>query len=111
MKRFAVLLTSLLIGGCASTAPHPATPVADTSTPHEYEPASASALAFDSPVAAAYPLPGLARGPREPGAFVGYQDSVIEYFSIGLEDHQSDGDWFNGYDRWSFTSKSGVRYR
>ncbi|MDB5291612.1 MAG: hypothetical protein JWL69_2853 [Phycisphaerales bacterium] len=109
MKRIAVLLTSLLLGGCASSTPHPAAPVAATST--DYEPAAASALAFDSPVAAAYPLPGLARGPREPGAFVGYQDSVIEFFSVGLEDHQSDGDWFDGYDRWSYTVKSGVRYR
>jgi hypothetical protein len=109
VKRFAVLLLSCLVAGCASTSPHAPAPSASAVT--QYEPAAASALAFDSPVAAAYPLPGLARGPREPSAFIGYQDTVTEFFVIGFEDHQSTGDWLDGYDRYSYTEKSGVRYR
>ena len=77
----------------------------------QYEPATASALAFDAPVAAAYPLPGLERDAREPGAFIGYQETVIESFSIGMEDNQSSDPSLDLYYRSSLTGKFGTRYR
>jgi hypothetical protein len=77
----------------------------------QYEPASASALAFDSPVFAGYELPGLDRAAREPGVFMGYQDVTVESFSMGIVDHQSNDPWLSFYDRYTFSEKVGTRYR
>src|SRR5665213_2162045 len=74
-------------------------------------PAAASALAFASPLTPDYPLLGLDREPREPGAFIGYQDTVTESFSIGLTDNQSNDPTQDFYNRWSYSEKVGVRYK
>ncbi|HZL33721.1 MAG TPA: hypothetical protein VFC78_00340 [Tepidisphaeraceae bacterium] len=76
-----------------------------------YAPAAASALAFASPLTPDYPLLGLDREPREPGAFIGYQDTVTESFSIGLTDNQSNDPTQDFYNRWSYSEKVGVRYK
>ena len=83
----------------------------DAAEQHRYRPAAASALAFDPPLAPDYPLLGLDRDSREPGAFIGYQDSVTEYFASGLSDNQSDDPNQAGFDRWSSSTRVGVRYR
>ena len=77
----------------------------------EFQPATASALAFDTPVTPSYALAGLDRDAREASAFLGYQDTVIESFAMGLEDHQTQDPSQDTYDHWSYTSKVGVRYR
>jgi hypothetical protein len=78
---------------------------------HRYEPAAASALAFDSPIAPPYELLGLERDAREAGAFIGYEDTITEFFAVGTVDHQSDDPWLTSYDRWTVSEKTGVRYR
>ena len=76
-----------------------------------YRPVAASALAFDPPVGPGYPLLGLDRDARAPGAFIGYQDSTTETFASGLADVQSDDPSQNVFYRWSSSVKEGVRYR
>lgn len=107
-KPIALLLVGLAAAGCA-TAPRNKETAAKPAIP-AYQPAAASALAFDSPVTPPYPLLGLDRDAREPGAFVGYQDSVTEIFATGFEDHQTNDPTTDQYDRWSYSTKVGVRY-
>ena len=76
-----------------------------------YEPLMASALAFTPPVAPGYPLLGLDRSAREPGAFIGFVDATAESYSLGIADHQSSDPTEETYDRVSVSDKSGVRYR
>lgn len=78
---------------------------------HSYDSASASALAFDAPVAAGYDLPGLDREARQPGAYLGYDTVSTEYFSIGMTDDQMSDPFCDVYDRWSYTEKTGSRSR
>ena len=68
-------------------------------------------MAFDTRVAPPYPLLGLAREPREIGAFAGFQDSVTEYFVVATDDYQSNNPWNNSYDRESISVKVGTRTR
>ena len=103
------MLVSLIGFGCAS---HPrAAQVRATPPVPRYQPATASALAFDTPVTPSYALAGLDRDAREAGAFLGYQDTVTEYFAMGIEDHQTQDPSQDTYDHWTYTSKVGVRYR
>jgi hypothetical protein len=109
VKRLLIILAAGLLTGCAVNQ----TPQArrDGLGPHEYEPASASGLAFDAPVAASYDLPGLDRAAREPGVYIGYQDVTTEIFSIGTIDNQTQDPCLDSYDRWSYTEKTGTRTR
>lgn len=98
-----------MMAGCASTSPKPE---AKNDLPvRQYEPASASALAFDCPIFAGYELPGLDRAAREPGAYIGYQETSVESFTSGFIDHQSNDPELSYYDRWSASEKSTTRYR
>lgn len=97
-----------MLTGCAVNRPEANSSDADLG-PHQYVDAAASALAFDAPVAAAYPLPGLDRSDREPGAFLGYDESSTEYYSIGMIDNQSNDLDCDYYNRWSYTERVGTR--
>jgi hypothetical protein len=99
----------VLLTGCAASAPRNL--VKASANPGEYEPASASALAFDTPVAPPYPLLGLAREPREMAAFAGFQDSVTEFFAVSTDDYQSSDPFYDSYNRESVSVKVGTRTR
>ena len=109
MKRISLFLASLLVAGCASTSPKPE--VKNEVQTKQYEPAAASALAFESPIFAGYELPGLDRAAREPGVFMGYEETTVETYTSGIVDHQSNDPWLSYYDRWSYSEKAGTRYR
>ena len=109
MNRYLLILACIALTGCASTRPQEGK---DTLAEHpQYETATASALAFDAPIAAGYTLLGLDRDAREPGAFIGYQDTVVETFSISLDDTQSNDPFLDIYARSSSSQKVGTRYR
>jgi hypothetical protein len=110
VKRYLTILASALLGGCAINPPQQASSDPGLG-PHQYEASTASALAFDAPVAAAYPLLGLDRDAREPGVFIGYQDTTTEFFSISMFDDQSNDPACDTYDRFSYTQKVGTRVR
>jgi hypothetical protein len=99
------------ITGCASARQQQARTDAERLNERHYEPAAASALAFDSPAAPPYELLGLDRDARVAGASVGYQDAITEYFTSATVDHQSDDPFMSSYDRWTVSEKVGVRYR
>jgi hypothetical protein len=110
VRRYLLILAAALLTGCAANYPQQPTADAELAS-HHYEASTASALAFDAPIAAAYPLPGLERDAREPGAFIGYEDSAVEFFSIGTIDNQSNDPYLDTYNRWSYTEKVGTRSR
>lgn len=105
-----MILACFSLVGCAAQ-PKPAQTAVSAVGEHNYAPAAASALAFDSPIRPSYELLGLDRSAREAGAFIGYQDATIETFAVGVLDHQSNDPFDTTYDRWSYTEKVGVRYR
>lgn len=108
MKQILIAVGCLSLFGCAS---QPRSKTAAHLTEHEYAPEAASALVFDSPIRPSYELQGLDRAAHEAGAFIGYQDSTVEYFAVGVIDHQSSDPNDATYDRWTMSEKSGVRYR
>ncbi|HEX8323988.1 MAG TPA: hypothetical protein VF595_08740 [Tepidisphaeraceae bacterium] len=77
-------LVSLAASGCASndrTSERPAAPQAPV-----YLAATASALAFDPPVALGQPMPTFARDGRGPAAFAGYEQAVTTYTTVQQRD-------------------------
>jgi len=100
MQRWYFILPLVLVG-CAKTAP-------PTERPVVFDPAPASALVFDLRLPAG-DLPELDREPRQPMAFVGYEELLTTYFYLRVDDRQrTDGD---RYDRRSYMQSLGVRYR
>jgi hypothetical protein len=65
---------------------------------------AAAALVFAPPIAATGPQPDLSRDDRQPSAFVGYPEGVVEFFSVRWDDRQVGGDWGGGF---GFRSGSG----
>jgi hypothetical protein len=110
VNRFLFILACCMLTGCVSTSPKPEAKN-DPEPARQYEPASASALAFDLPIFAGYELPGLDRAAREPGAYMGYQETTVESYSSGFEDHQSNIPSQSYYDRWNSSVKTSTLYR
>ena len=85
----------------------------------------ASALVFSPPLAQDMPPLELSRDLRQPSAFVGYPESVAEFFYLRWDDSQTGGDGtgvgfgFRGggfgnrdrYERRAVSEKTGVLYR
>jgi hypothetical protein len=107
VTRFPLLLIGLLATGCASV-PRPAQQ--STSAEREYTEASAAALAFDPPMTANAFHPELARGPREPSAILGYEDSTVESYTT-VSDNLESSPFGDAYAKESVTVKSGNRSR
>ncbi len=111
MRSAALIIAGFLLTGCAATRPQEARQ--DPTTIHaayDYEPAVASALVFPSPIQPPFPLEGLAREPRRPSAFFGYDQQISETYVIVSDDSQGDGGWGggDGYQRESFSAKVGT---
>ncbi len=109
MKPYLLILASFFLVGCAASQPQQAK--RDVIEDRQYESATAYALAFDAPIAAAYPLPGLDREAREPGAFIGYQDGETETYTIGMDNYQSNDPFLDIFVRYGSSEKTGTRYR
>jgi hypothetical protein len=107
MKRIALILVTLLAAGCAVNKPAVTVEPAHA----DYQPAAASALVFASPVTPSAPLLGLDRADREPSAFLGYEDSIVESYFIYTDDAQNDCPFFNSYDREAVYAKVGTLTR
>ena len=86
--------------------------------------ASASALVVPPPIAADEPALDLSRASRQPSAFVGFEDPIIEYYYVTTIDRQVSGGWlgrsgsgfgwggaFDRYERRAVTEKVGVLHR
>lgn len=120
-----LVAVAYLASGCQSDRPAAPPARAALDPVHECEAVTASALVFDPPVVRDEPPLMLSRAERAPGVVVGYDEGVVEYFSIRLDDRQiSDG--FHGrsgsghgggggvydrYERRAVTERVGVRYR
>ncbi len=105
-KFIPLLAVSLVATGCASTRS-----TGLQASHRQYDEAEAAALTFESPIAPAYPLPGLDREPRQPWAFAGFEGGVTEFYAVSVGDSQSTDPWNTVYDRVSVSTKVGVRYR
>src|SRR5689334_14971962 len=79
----------LLATGCASSRdPEPRAITTVTEVEGGYRAVTASALVFDPPVAMNEPPIELARGPRQPGAFFGYDEGSVETYRLYVDDRQ-----------------------
>jgi hypothetical protein len=115
MRCLAVILAAVLLTGCAARAktsqrveaqPEPQL-AAD-----RYEPAEASALAFDPPIVASALTPSLAREGRGEAAYVGFDEVITTRFYLRYDDRQviqSRGP--ERYERRAISERFGVSYR
>jgi hypothetical protein len=104
----------LLVGLVGCTASHRAESVAVPPLSPALEtyaqPASASALVFDPPVARNLPELNLAREGREPEAFWGYDSGTTTSYYLRTDDRQFDDSW-NGVHRRAISERVGFSYR
>lgn len=105
MRRYSISLILFVLTGCAS---HKVAQVAPA--PAAYLDRSAPSLVFDSPLVMNEPRLVLPREPREPAAFVGFEELTTTFFYVRNDDRQlSDGThWLS---RQAVTEKAGVSYR
>ena len=97
MRVGAMLLTLMLLCGCAASAPTTeAEPLAraeapasaDVSGKSAFDEAVAAALVFDPPVALGEPELLLARDQRQAGAFVGFDQVTTTFSYVRIDDRQ-----------------------
>ena len=102
-------MVGLFAGGCATGSPRPAALDA-AAVPARYSEAPASALVFDPPLDRGVPHPELARAPRQPSAFLGFDQGTTEFYTTATDNLQTDafGDF---YTQESLSIRSGTRYR
>jgi hypothetical protein len=111
-----MILLLVLVSGCAvgrgerATAGTATTAEWDGTAHDAYEPAVATALVFDPPVAAHLPAMELPRGPRASTAFVGFEELQTHFFHIRIDDRQTN-DWRERYERRAIIHQTGIRYR
>ena len=114
-----MLLTGILLAGCASQPPMGGI-VPPAAEAERYEAITASALVFDPPVTWDAPPLDLSRDERAPAAFVSFEGPIITYFWIHTDDWQG-SDWGGGcgrfggrgdsFERRAVIDKVGVTYR
>jgi len=105
MGRYAVLLLALaLCGGCASRQG------SATACRPVYLDAPAPAIVFETPYAINHPPVFLPREPRQPAAFVGFEELTATFFYIRTDDQQWDP-WHGGLHRQAISERVGVSYR
>jgi hypothetical protein len=104
--RFALFaLAALTFYGCAAPS-HPAgaknpSEEAMLAVHHERASRPAAALVFAPPLLQDTPPLELSRDTRQPSAFVGYPESVAEFFYLRWDDYQSGGSGWSGSGSWS----------
>ena len=125
----------MLLSGCAHGARRPQAAATQPGTEnaatlaahHEYaRRPPAAALVFAAPVTADGPQLDLSRDDRQPSAFVGYPEGVVEFFAVHWMDRQAGGSsggssswsgsgWGSGYgdryERCAVSTKVGILNR
>ena len=106
MRGLAVIMSLLLVTGCASkskkNAPPP--PVAQLSQP-------SAALAFDVPGVMPVPEFVFGRDFREHAAYVGYDEAIVTYAYVRTDDRQYIYDRFTDFERQAVSAKTWVSVR
>ncbi|HEX8913404.1 MAG TPA: hypothetical protein VF796_13670 [Humisphaera sp.] len=122
---------ALLATGCAASRdPEPRAITTVTEVEGGYRAVAASALVFDPPVALSEPPIELARGPRQPAAFFGYDEGSVETYRLYVDDRQTFGNspvggyrggrwsgggnawgWYDRYDRRATSERVGAIHR
>jgi len=107
VNRFLAVIIPLLAGGCAAV--HRPEARNTPPVPRQYLEASASALAFDPPIDEGAVHPEFARAPRQPSAFLGFDEPSSEFYLRATSDLQTN-DFGDFYAQQSLSVKSGTRY-
>jgi hypothetical protein len=108
--RWIPVIAILFMLGCAAS---PRGQADRSRTEPDFDAAQAAALVFDPPVIAHSPPLELARAPREPSAFLGFDGPIVEYHWLLTDDRQSSGVWGrqDRYEREFISERMGIRVR
>jgi len=113
-----VIVAAFLTVGCQSNSDPNCCPATAPShalvTPQMFDDdVAAAALVFDAPTAADEMPLDLARGTRQPAAFVGYDQQTTTYSFVVTEDRQGNFNSNNGDHFWrrAFSARVGVSTR
>ena len=107
MKNLTLILAASVLAGCgANAAPSSSrpTPMAGTAT------STASALAFDPPIALHEPAPDLSRDARGQAALIGFEEPTTSTFDVFTYNRQS-SDYSDYYDSEAVSEKVGTTHR
>ena len=111
MRQIRVLMIAgIALAGVAGCAHRPKEPVTPAAGKPIYEDAPSASLVFSAPVTQGEPPVMLAREPREPAVFLGYDELSITSYYIRTDDRQSD-DYTDRHYRRAVIQKSGISYR
>lgn len=112
MKAVGTIVVSLFAVatvGCAGSSDK--TNVAEVPPVREYEPSSASALAFDPPLAMGQPLPSFDRDGRSVAAFAGYEEQVTTFSYTHQRDEIRVYNDFGSLERRAFSDRTTINTR
>jgi hypothetical protein len=101
---------SASVDAAPSTAAAEAAPLT-AAAEEDYESAVATALAFELPEAKYGPPLELARRGRQASAFLGFDESVVDFYAVRTDDRQRENVKYDRYERRAVSVRSGVRYR
>jgi len=100
---------SAIFSGCAAQPPVQTSQASVTA--RQFSPEPATALAFDPPMSSQVSPQLLARDPREPSAFAGFEQTQVEYYDQSTSDDQYIDDATQEYERQNTSERIGVTYR
>ena len=102
--------SAALLVGCAAHKAQPEARATSLYKPTDAGPVTASALAFDPPIAAVEPSLDLSRESREPLAVLGYDEPIATFSYVRSDDRFrvtfADGD---RYERRAISERVGIR--
>ncbi|MGC4031453.1 MAG: hypothetical protein QM754_06915 [Tepidisphaeraceae bacterium] len=110
MKAIGTIFVSMLAVVSVGCASHSDKPEA-AQLPREYQPSSASALAFEPPVAIGQPMPSFDRDGRSIAAFAGYEEQVTTYSYTHQRDEIRVYNDFGSLERRAFSDRTTINTR
>ncbi len=111
--RVGITIIALLVlaTGCASKSKVSSRELRHDAELQYADAGSAGALVFDPPVAQGGPRLNLSRGPRQPSAFVGYDQTVTTFFYVRSDDRQTEDHRNDRFERRAVSEQFGTSTR
>jgi len=100
-----------LSAGCASHRPESSRLERQEAELRYADASPAGALSFDPPIAQGNPRLNLSRTPRQPSAFVGFDQTVTTFFYVRSDDRQTENHNNDRFERRAISEQFGTSYR